>query len=254
MPQYLTLPTFLNLKHVELTVFGLDNNAVDWFRQDLPQLETLTLRWVSRRSSVRRVRGSSLDRDSSTHTPDGEAQSSDDEDYGEAERETWREGGRRRQDFLLFVEAIEILRRWPFYEDQEACGSRLEAVSIFAWPKAYRELHRHYSAREGVTLDAGSSVETGSERYWNASLRPLQVKEGHIGMNEKDDKGALQALDVFSNNLASMSSTRLPSKSQASPLSPAPLRISLDPAYRLGPRRGALYDWYEQRKAAVWSK
>lgn len=251
LPQYLTLPTFAHLQHVELTVFGLDSNAVDWFRQVLPRLRSLSVRWVTRRS---RIAPYSTVTCSDGHLSASEAawQDQDDCDLDREEQLAWREGGRRRDDFLLFVEAVESLRRWPYHNGSQTDGQRLEAVSIFAWPKAYRELRNHYGSSDTVLIEGveGNRQQETSKgtRWWDKSA----TARDDVG---EESRHSVPATPSYFDELRKPFDTLLPSSTVETPsnvLPPAPLRIAVDETFALGPRRGPLEQWCAERRAGVW--
>lgn len=247
LPQYLTLPTFTNLKHVELTVFGLDNNAVEWFRQVLPRLQSLTIRWVTRRHG-----GVGL----AAMSDQDDWAANDDSDLSSDERIDWQEGGKRYDDFIMFVEAIDLLRRWPYHANEQRDGQQLKAVSILAWPKAYRELKKHYSTMFNAYIDGEKDgLDTNSnKRMWNKSLpsgldfdSEDEIEHSSLPLTPECINENRQ-LDRF---LATPSSVQAPLTPNAS-LMPARLRIAKDHSFTSGPRRGPLNDWTSKNEAKAW--
>ncbi|PWN33541.1 uncharacterized protein FA14DRAFT_63225 [Meira miltonrushii] len=247
LPQYLTLPTFANLKHVELTVFGLDNNAVEWFRQVLPRLQSLTIRWVTRRHG-----GVALGSVSEEDDWDVD----DDSDLSNDERTDWQEGGKRHGDFMMFVEAIDLLRRWPYHNGQRE-GQQLKAVSVLAWPKAYRELKKHYSKTKDVYVEGEESIwdTSGNERMWNKSL-PSGM---HYDVEDETNNDSVPSTPGYFDQdrqpfeqFTTPSSIQTPITPNAS-LQPARLRIGKDHSFSSGPRRGPLNDWTYKQQVKAWS-
>ncbi|MCO5549646.1 hypothetical protein L7F22_003119 [Adiantum nelumboides] len=249
LPQYLTLPTFANLKHVELTVFGLDNNAVEWFRQVLPRLQSLTIRWVTRRHG-----GATLQ----SLSEEDDWNADDDSDLSNDERIDWREGGKRYNDFMMFIEAIDLLRRWPYHANGQREGQQLKAISVLAWPKAYRELKKHYSntksafieGDENMLLDIGSN-----DRMWNKSLPSgmhydLEDDTVHTPSTSGyfDQEG-----QAFEQQFTTPSSILQTPITPNTSLAPARLRIGKDQSFVSGPRRGPLNDWTYKKQIKAWS-
>lgn len=218
LPQYLSLPTFCHLEHIELTVFGLDSTAVEWFRQVIPHLHSVTLRWVTRKSSLyasRSKRGFS------------QQWTESDSDLDEIEQQDWRSGGTRDADFKSFVQAIERLRRWPYYSDALHSGHRLDSITIMAWPKAFRELCKTYRTDPQSVC---SGLEGTDESSGNQSSNSMTELKGPDDIYQPDF--------VFG--------TR--------PLLPrAPLRVELDGSFQSGPRRGPLDLWSRKHQAMAWT-
>jgi hypothetical protein len=267
-PQYLSLPIFSRLQHLDLTVFGLDRIAVDNLRQAQPQVKTLTLRWVTRQNqafdemdmTTTSANRGAMEAIARCSREDGSAvdqeELEDDMDSGlnERERNSWRRGGHRHDDFLLFIEAIESLRRWPDTSsagEQQAIpsGKPLEALTILAWPKAMRELTSYYRHDKDVQI-----VTTASETLnlhdpaWDHSIGYQEVPPKPLfdrpsrRLSRREDQVVLRA-PVQAEPPPSSSSSSAPATSS----SPFPFRIALDPTYRLGPRRGPLESWSSQR-------
>lgn len=248
LPQYLTLPTFANLKHVELTVFGLDNNAVEWFRQVLPRLQSLTIRWVTRRHGGAGLGGTSQEDDWNAD---------DDSDLSNDERIDWREGGKRYNDLLMFVEAIDLLRRWPYHANGQREGQQLKSVSVLAWPKAYRELKKHFSNTKNAYIEGeGNTFSTNfNDRMWNKSLPSgmhYDVEDETVHDSLPSTTGYFdqdpQPFEQFTTPM-SIQTPITPSPS----LTPARLRIAKDQSFSSGPRRGPLNEWTYREQIKAWS-
>lgn len=248
LPQYLTLPTFANLKHVELNVFGLDNNAVEWFRQVLPRLQSLTIRWVTRRHGGIKLGSLSEEDDWDVD---------DDSDLSNDERIDWKEGGKRYSDLIMFVEAIDLLRRWPYNVNGQREGQQLKAISVLAWPKAYRELKKHYSKSKNAYIEGEESILNSgcNDRIWNKSL-PAGM---HYDIEDETEHNSLPSTPGYFDqdrqpfeNFTTPSSIQTPITPNAS-LIPARLRIAKDHSFSSGPRRGPLNDWTFKQQAKAWS-
>ncbi|EPQ32159.1 uncharacterized protein PFL1_00356 [Pseudozyma flocculosa PF-1] len=128
---YLSLPTFEDLRDLELLVFGLDRQTAFELRVALPRLERLTLRFVTRRRSDRAKRivstqpGGAISID---HAALLDADNLDDEDDIFA----------RSEDIDEFIESLELLRTWPGQDSSS--GRRLSSLSVFTWPSALAAL------------------------------------------------------------------------------------------------------------------
>ena len=181
-PQYLALPIFSHLQHVELTVFGLDRVAGEKLRQALPQVKSMTLRWVTRQSEAFDDTGDAPWNGQTVRVPyrrrDTESSSSGSEegedDMTESERQAWRRGGQRSSDFALFVDAIEALRRPPMESEEQGTCERLEAITVLAWPKAHRELCHYFRTDTEANAWARDCMEMRlrGTRAWESKTTP----------------------------------------------------------------------------------
>lgn len=142
---YLSLPTFEDLRELELLVFGMDAATAGELRVTLPLLEKLELRLVTRR------RGPAFQNGQDTWSP-SQLPTFDDEDEDTAEERTAEADIRRGRDdedvFQLesdmqeFIEALHLLRSWP--AGDERLGKKLQEITVFAWPSAVRRLKRAF--------------------------------------------------------------------------------------------------------------
>ncbi|UZJ54667.1 hypothetical protein CBS101457_003987 [Exobasidium rhododendri] len=269
--QYLTLPIFSHLRHLDLTVFGLDKIAVDNLRQAQPQVKSLTIRWVNRQSRVFEEmdvsRAIASRSQAATGGPVEEGGASDDsereqwnDDMSDRARGSWRLGGHRHHDFLLFVEAIEALRKWPanssghddegHYDSAASAstssttgGRPLEALTILAWPKALRELSIYYRQDKDVHVSSCATFDTLNldDPIWDHST------------NTQDDLPIKPLFDRPSRRLTKkLDPLEIHPHPDGSSPSPKPLlRLALDPSYQLGPRRGSLETW-SNYKGRCW--
>lgn len=234
LPQYLTLPTFAHLQHVELVVFALDSNAVDWFRQVLPRLQTLTIRWVTRWGRPQR-RVSPLATIAGSNRQATFDDEEDDQELDEEERRSWQDGGRQHLSLVEFLGAIENLRRWPHHcQETGTSGERLSAISVYAWPKAYRELSKYYQEHKKGVIGNG---KTTSDTAWNASLQPSSP------LCETIEQQGERICSVAPNNEGTANQL----------LQPALLRLGVDESSSLGPRRGPLHSWCHDKQSQAWA-
>lgn len=141
---YLSLPTFEDLKELELLVFGMDAATARELRTTLPLLERLELRLVTRR------RGPAFQNGQDTWSPTQLPTFENEDDEGLAEARTAeadiRRGAEQGDVFQLesdmhdFIEALHLLRTWP--RSDERLGRSLKQIVVFAWPSAVRRLKR----------------------------------------------------------------------------------------------------------------
>lgn len=146
---YLSLPTFEDLRELELIVFGMDAATAGELRVTLPLLEKLELRLVTRR------RGPAFQNGQDTWSPT-QLPTFDDEDEESAEERTAQadiDRGRQEEDvFQLesdmqdFIEALHLLRSWPGGDVRQ--GKRLQEITVFAWPSAVRRLKKTFGEAE----------------------------------------------------------------------------------------------------------
>lgn len=210
-PQYLSLPVFRRLRHVELNVFGLDKMAIDQLRQALPHVLSMTLRWVTRQSDG--FDEADINSSASPNSNDFDAEGN--EEIGDEDQVfSWSRGNDYfSKDFKLFVEALETLR---------TNEKPLEAITVLAWPKALRRLSQYYRHDKEIYLinSKDESIHQQDESAWDKSIGQQQVKDS-------DQASSLQLVDK---------SIR------------TPLRLAVDPAYELGPRRGPLESWINRMR------
>lgn len=168
---YLSLPTFEDLRELELLVFGMDAATAGELRATLPLLEKLELRLVTRRRGPAFQNGQDTWSPTQLPTFDDDDNDNDDEDgndEGIAEERTAEADIRRGTDdedvFQLesdmheFIEALQLLRTWP--GGDERLGKKLQQITVFAWPSAVRRLKRALAGSGGelpirVELDRG---------------------------------------------------------------------------------------------------
>ncbi|KAF6766780.1 hypothetical protein PSEUBRA_000109 [Kalmanozyma brasiliensis GHG001] len=163
---YLSLPTFEDLRELELLVFGMDDATARELRVTLPLLERLELRLVTRR------RGSAFRDGQDTWSPtqlptfDEEEDGDVDEEVQEEDRNTEADISRGRDDgdvFQLesdmqeFIEALHLLRTWP--GGDERMGKTLKEITVFAWPSAVRRLRKTFGEVQ-VRRNGDGAVET----------------------------------------------------------------------------------------------
>ncbi|SJX60123.1 uncharacterized protein SRS1_11436 [Sporisorium reilianum f. sp. reilianum] len=142
---YLSLPTFEDLRELELLVFGMDAATASELRVTLPLLEKLELRLVTRR------RGSAFqtqDTWSPTQLPtfddaDADDESSAEERAAEADIQRGTDDGdvfQLESDMQDFIDALRLLRTWPGGDVR--LGKALEEITVYAWPNAVRKLKK----------------------------------------------------------------------------------------------------------------
>jgi hypothetical protein len=224
-PQYLSLPVFSKLQHVELSVFGLDKMAVEYLRQAVPHIKSLTLRWVTRQSPG----FNQVDVVSSDQT--NEQMETEETE----EEEMWSQSNSyQRKDFDSFVEALESLRSNITIDTDSSSEDELrhplEAITVLAWPNVMHQLCKYYRHDSDV-LHLGSSEAASSYKdpAWNKST-------------EQQDEYTTRPLfdrPTTRRQTTSHSITTLEAI-------PTPLRLAIDPMYKLGPRRGPLESWSDQ--------
>lgn len=199
-PQYLSLPVFSRLKHVELNVFGLDKMAVVQLRQALYHVKSMTLRWVTRQSEA-------FDEVGITSFPVNDDHADDYDDVVSSSQSN----GYFQNDFNLFVEALETLRNNE---------KPLEAITVLAWPNALHHLLRYYRHDKDIHLkDSGEgSLLQQDESTWDKSIGQ-QVEYPNLNPSHSNDCQIR-----------------------------TPLRLAIDPAYKLGPRRGPLESWISRMR------
>lgn len=257
-PQYLALPIFSHLQHVELTVFGLDRVAGEKLRQALPQVKSMTLRWVTRQSEAfddtgdaswtgQTVRVPYRRRDTDSSSSSGEE---GEDDMTESERQAWRRGGQQSCDFALFVDAVEALRMPPVDSEEQGTCERLEAITVLAWPKAHRELCHYFRAdTEAVRLQEcmGEGLH-GDDAAWDKSLGK---QDDTVFVKPRFDRPARRI--AGQSHRAPVPTPTSAAAAISSPVAPPPttLRLAMDPTYRLGPRRGPLESW-SSAKGSAW--
>ncbi|CAO1630993.1 unnamed protein product [Parajaminaea phylloscopi] len=165
--QYLDVPIFEDLEDLEIVCFGLDKHLSEQLRTVLPRLRRLTIRLVTR--SCQSMSDRSLRKMGAAPHPYfvGSYDTGDSEDEsGDLSRcdERWSDTTPGRIDADAFVEALNVLRSWP-HGDRSA-GTRLESLTVLAWPAAVIELHE----RCGL----GRLPEDSST--YEASVRPHRLK------------------------------------------------------------------------------
>ncbi|ETS63348.1 hypothetical protein PaG_01629 [Moesziomyces aphidis] len=135
---YLSLPTFEDLRELELLVFGMDAATARELRVTLPLLEKLELRLVTRRRGPAFQNGRdtwsptqlpTLEGDAQTQRLHEHAASNDDQDVFQLEA-----------DMQDFIEALQLLRTWPAGDHR--MGRGLKEITVFAWPSAVKRLQR----------------------------------------------------------------------------------------------------------------
>lgn len=228
-PQYLSLPIFDDLRHVELSVFGLDKTAAEHLRKALPRVKSLTLRWVTRESQ---------------DVKEGEIESlgvanmgGDDEhdDLGISFDNPWKVGGYMRNDFDSFVDAINLLR--GDLEQDHSILEPLSAITVLAWPRATLELSRSYQFDSTVTLlSVDEYQQQCNEPTWNKSFDKTLCKPAF-------DRPARRVVRLANTIILRRSTTER--RVTSSPLTP--LRLCVDDTHLSGPRRGPLESWCNQR-------
>ncbi|GAC96664.1 hypothetical protein PHSY_004247 [Pseudozyma hubeiensis SY62] len=159
---YLSLPTFEDLRELELLVFGMDAATARELRETLPLLEKLELRLVTRR------RGSAFQNGRDTWTPEQlptmEDESEVEERMAEADIQRGSEGGdvfQLESDMQEFVEALRLLRTWPGGDDR--LGKGLREITVHAWPSAVRRLKRELEIGGGQ-VEGGTRVKVELDR------------------------------------------------------------------------------------------
>ncbi|SPO19739.1 uncharacterized protein UTRI_00132_B [Ustilago trichophora] len=161
---YLSLPTFEDLRELELLVFGMDAATAGELRVTLPLLDKLELRLVTRR------RGPAFSNGQDTWSPTQLPTFEEDEDSAEertAEADIRR--GRDEEDvFQLeadmqeFIEALQLLRTWP--GGDERLGKKLSEITVFAWPSAVRRLKRTFGSKEAKSVAGETPIRVELDR------------------------------------------------------------------------------------------
>ncbi|SNX81403.1 uncharacterized protein MEPE_00108 [Melanopsichium pennsylvanicum] len=155
---YLSLPTFEDLRQLELLVFGMDAATAAELRATLPLLEKLELRLVTRR------RGAAFQNNQDTWSPTQLPTFDDEEDRMEdrtAEADI-RRGTDEEDVFQLesdmqeFIEALQLLRTWP--DGDQRLGQKLQEITVFAWPSAARKLKRAFGDAEKKDAEGASAT------------------------------------------------------------------------------------------------
>ena len=243
-PQYLALPVFDQLRHVELSVFGLDKTAAEHLRRALPNVKSLTLRWVTRQTESASSSSSGVCNTSGGDNMDeyGDFREGEEEDDG------WHRGGLMRNDFESFVEALDLLRKWhqvPHEVSEETGGEEcepLEAITVLAWPRATLELAKVYQLEDDVQLlGADEYEETQHNLAWDKSRDPTISTKPCFDRPSRRARAPINSTRVserpaMAQQLSSQSITSILSK-------PTPMRLSVDSTHPLGPRRGPLESW-----------
>ncbi|CDU23700.1 uncharacterized protein SPSC_02329 [Sporisorium scitamineum] len=142
---YLSLPTFEDLRELELLVFGMDAATASELRATLPLLEKLELRLVTRR---RGPAFQTQDTWSPAQLPTFDDTGEDDESSAEeraAEADIQRGSDdgdvfQLESDMQDFIDALHLLRTWPGGDVQ--LGKSLKVITVFAWPNAVRRLKK----------------------------------------------------------------------------------------------------------------
>ena len=111
---YLSLPTFEDVRQLELLVFSLDRQTALELRVALPRLESLRLRYVTRR------------RGDETFASD--------------------------YDVDQFIDAIHLLRTWP--DADPHAGKRLTQLAVFTWPDALDRIQASIPDAETIQSEA----------------------------------------------------------------------------------------------------
>lgn len=218
-PQYLSLPVFSKLQHIELSVFGLDKMAVEYLRQALPQIKSLTLRWVTRQS------------------PGFDEMETKEEGSDVEGNDAWSRSSYQRNDFDSFVDALEALRRGASADQSTASSSSLaesreplEAITVLAWPNVLRQLCQYYRHDDDVdTLDPSQYASAVNDPAWNRSLGQQDEYLDRPCFDRPTTRRSATAQSLSSVMVIA-----------------TPLRLAVDPTYKLGPRRGPLKSWSNQ--------
>ncbi|KAJ1032012.1 hypothetical protein NDA13_002388 [Ustilago tritici] len=148
---YLSLPTFEDLRELELLVFGMDAATAGELRVTLPCLEKLELRLVTRR------RGPAFQSGQDTWSPTQLPTFGDEDEDSAEERNAQADINRGQQeedvfqfesDMQDFIEALHLLRSWPGGDGR--LGKKLKEITVFAWPSAVRRLRKSFDDSAGV--------------------------------------------------------------------------------------------------------
>lgn len=225
IPQYLAVPTFASLRHVELNVFGLDADAIEDLRTVLPRLKSLTFRWVTRGSyrppalrnvlsaydwrgargvDRRRRRRPSMSRQGSTSSLNSSGGSgsgnmhhhggafsheeSQDMSIDDDDDETEEERAQWRPGGRKHSDLCLFAHAIDVlrrWPQEPSDGKPLRALTVLAWPKAVRMLREFFP--DAVLLD-----ETGSadEQAWDWSMeRAYDEDDEEEGKGEEQDGG-----------------------------------------------------------------
>ena len=158
---YLSLPTFEDLRELELLVFGMDAATAGELRVTLPLLEKLELRLVTRR------RGPAFLDGQDTWSPTQLPTFDDDDEDSIEERATEADLRRVRQeeqdvfqlesDMQDFIEALHFLRSWPGGDQRH--GKKLKEITVFAWPSAMKRLKKIFGDRGGTQGEGKNGEE-----------------------------------------------------------------------------------------------
>ncbi len=144
---YLSLPTFEDLRELELLVFGMDAATAGELRVTLPILEKLELRLVTRRRGPAFTTGRDTWSPTQLPTLDDYDETDAASDPEVVEENNATEADLRRStdnadifqletDMQDFIEALHLLSTWP--GGDERMGKRLQEITVYAWPGAVR--------------------------------------------------------------------------------------------------------------------
>lgn len=246
-PEYLNLPIHQELEELDLMCFGLAADVARDLRSTLPRLKRLTLRLVRRRSAAtaasrgqeRPLRNGVHALASTSPPPLGQwgwslplaAQTFDsdsDSDNLESSAASWSDSPLGQSDADEFCSAIDVLRAWPFEkridrrdpeQTMQRCGDPLEAITIFAWPSAIRELRRRLQRQDDALERKPSTCRTPAELTAATELHRADM----AATLYSDGAGVSQA------------NTR--------PIPAPPVRLAVDQFREYGPRRGCVMAW-----------
>ncbi|TKY90123.1 hypothetical protein EX895_000121 [Sporisorium graminicola] len=141
---YLSLPTFEDLRELELLVFGMDAATARELRVALPLLEKLELRLVTRRRGPAfQMQDTWLPTQLPTFDNEGDDESSAEERAAEADIQRGTGDGdvfQLESDMQDFIDALHLLTRWP--AGDERLGKALKEIRVSAWPNAVRRLKK----------------------------------------------------------------------------------------------------------------